>query len=93
VAIDAKADGTFAADIFLNNPSTVDRVSTQLTELKGNPVVSEFSSPVTSGRNEDARCKSSVSRYLGQWKRREYNGGSRIMPLLPAWDWSTKPID
>lgn len=60
VGIDAKADGTFASDVFLNNCSTVDRISAQVTDLVGNPVGSEFSSPVTKGQKE-VRLSSAIS--------------------------------
>jgi hypothetical protein len=52
VTIDAKADGTFVSDVFLNNSSTVDRVTAQVTDLKGNPVGAGFFSPVAKGQKE-----------------------------------------
>jgi beta-galactosidase/beta-glucuronidase len=52
VAIDANADGSFAADVFLKNLSTADQVSAQVTDLKGNPVGAAFSVPLTKGQKE-----------------------------------------
>ncbi len=52
VALDAKADGSFVAEVFLKNLSTADHVSAQVTDLKGNPVGAEFSTLVAKGQKE-----------------------------------------
>ena len=52
VAIDAKADGTFTSDVFLNNSTTADRVSAQVIDLKGNSVGAAFSSILSKGQKE-----------------------------------------
>ena len=52
VAIDANAGGTFVSEVFLNSVSKVDKVSAQVTDLKGNSVGTEFSSPVVKGQKE-----------------------------------------
>ena len=50
VAIDAKADGSFALDYFLGGESGADSVSVSLLDGKGDPVGTTTSVPVAAGR-------------------------------------------
>ena len=45
VAIDAKADGLFSAQVFLNNIKGADQVSAQVLTLGDEPVGESFSVP------------------------------------------------
>ena len=49
VAINARADGTFAMDTYLNGTGSATSVSAQIQKLDGTPVGSAFSLPVVSG--------------------------------------------
>lgn len=51
VAIDAKANGFFEADVFLNNSPAADKVTLQILDMKGNPVGAPFSSGIPTGQN------------------------------------------
>ncbi|WP_340114685.1 glycoside hydrolase family 2 protein [Maribellus mangrovi] len=46
VAIDAKGDGTFSAEVFLNNIKNADQIVAQVITLAGEPVGESFSVPV-----------------------------------------------
>ncbi len=52
VAIDAKAEGSFFADVFLNNISSADQVLAQITDLNGNLLGKEFAANVLKGQKE-----------------------------------------
>jgi hypothetical protein len=49
VAIDAKADGSLTAEVFLQKPTGAGTLKAQVTDLDGNPVGSEFSAEVSKG--------------------------------------------
>ncbi len=48
-AIDAKADGSFRANVYLSNAPKADAVEAQVTDMSGNPVGNAFSSPIEKG--------------------------------------------
>jgi hypothetical protein len=48
VAIDAKTDGSFSANVFLNNIRSVDRIEVRICDLEGNTVGTPFSSSLSS---------------------------------------------
>lgn len=52
VAIDARADQSFVADVFFNNISNAEFVSVQIIDLQNKPVGSEFSTPIIKGQKE-----------------------------------------
>ncbi len=52
VAIDAKANGEFTADVFLNNISNADAVKAQIYTLEGNPVGHPFSAEIPKGSHK-----------------------------------------
>lgn len=51
-AINAKADGSFAVDVFLDGIATADRVTAQIKELDGKPLGAPFSVGITKGKSE-----------------------------------------
>ena len=51
-SIDAKADGSFSADIYIKNQSTVNNVVAQITELDGTPVGGQFQQTISPGQNK-----------------------------------------
>jgi len=52
LAIDAKADGIFNMDVFLNSNAKANKVEAQLQTLNGKPFGSAVSVPVTSGQEQ-----------------------------------------
>ena len=51
-SIDAKANGSFSADIYIANRSTVDSVTAQITELDGTPVGPQFQQSISPGQSK-----------------------------------------
>lgn len=51
-SIDAKADGSFSADVYLKNQSAVNNIVAQITQLDGTPVGAEFQQTVASGQSK-----------------------------------------
>ncbi|MCW0481817.1 glycoside hydrolase family 2 TIM barrel-domain containing protein [Gaoshiqia sediminis] len=49
VAIDARADGSLTAEVFLQKPTGLETLKAQVFDLSGNPVGSEFSASVSKG--------------------------------------------
>src|SRR5439155_26585448 len=49
VAIDARHDGTFAMDVFVNGTTNACSIESQITTLEGKPVGEKFGVPASSG--------------------------------------------
>ncbi len=57
VAIDAKADGSFAMDVFAANVTTAKIVQAQIVDLSNNPVGPSFSAPLVEGGTAKLNAK------------------------------------
>ncbi|WP_167607103.1 glycoside hydrolase family 2 protein [Maribellus sediminis] len=60
VAIDAKGDGTFSAEVFLNNIKNADQLVVQVITLAGEPISENFSVPVKNA-DESVFIKSKIN--------------------------------
>ncbi|MFC0624026.1 glycoside hydrolase family 2 TIM barrel-domain containing protein [Kribbella deserti] len=51
LAVDARADGSFAVDVYLDRPRTADRVVAQIRKLDGTPVGKPFAASIAAGES------------------------------------------